>query len=636
MPEKDAVRTKIERSKMLTLVSIVAGIGALALALLIIFPGIIYEWAGLDIYSLALIPYCMTIIFAVAAAIYGILSSRAAHEEEEKKLLVDRKEIESAFDVNEDVRFTAGRSFENFKKYAPPVMSIVGALFMGLVLFLFWRSWGARISPPAPVSSLHAAFVSAIYMCLSVFAGAFCIGQSREKDFRWLRPVGAWLVMGFVVTFLTMLAALMNKFEYPQTDYYMRNIVFVFYIILGVEFIINFISEFYRPRTLEEERPVFESRLLALFTEPGGVVRNIADTLDYQFGFKVSRTWIYSFVEKSLVPLLIVWLLTLWLFTCLTEVKHNEIGIRERFGKILSKEALPPGVYFKFPWPFGQITRFPGDKIQEIILGISKNGKEAKNMPSILLWTKDHGTERTFLVASETSSPESGAPVSFLNVSVPIQFKMRPGRIFDYAYRNADARKILTDISEAAVTQYFASVDMLKVMSTDRQKTGEELRKIIQKAANKDNLGIDVLYVNLHGVHPPVDKVAPAFQDVIGAREEKNTLVLIAKAYESAILPAAEAEGIALQSQAEAYKNDKVTVAKAESERFKEQLKAYLQMPRMFRLRTYLDFLENDCKDIRKYILSAEFPCEIYEINLEQKTRLDLLDADLGDIQSGK
>jgi hypothetical protein len=58
-------------------------------------------------------------------------------------------------------------------------------------------------------------------------------------------------------------------------------------------------------------------------------------------------------------------------------------------------------------------------------------------------------------------------------------------------------------------------------------------------------------------------------------------------------------------------------------------------MPGMFKLRTYLDFLENDCKDIRKYVLSSQFPYEIYEINLEKKTRLDLLDADLGNI-SGK
>ena len=47
------------------------------------------------------------------------------------------------------------------------------------------------------------------------------------------------------------------------------------------ELVVNFIIEFYRPRSLGESRPVFESQLLSLFTEPGGVLRNIASALDY-------------------------------------------------------------------------------------------------------------------------------------------------------------------------------------------------------------------------------------------------------------------------------------------------------------------------------------------------------------------
>jgi hypothetical protein len=52
-------------------------------------------------------------------------------------------------------------------------------------------------------------------------------------------------------------------------------------------------------------------------------------------------------------------------------------------------------------------------------------------------------------------------------------------------------------------------------------------------------------------------------------------------------------------------------------------------MPEMFRLRTYLKALEEDSTHIRKYILSDKFDHEVYQINLEEKTRYDLLDADL-------
>ena len=50
----------------------------------------------------------------------------------------------------------------------------------------------------------------------------------------------------------------------------------------------------------------------------------------------------------------------------------------------------------------------------------------------------------------------------------------------------------------------------------------------------------------------------------------------------------------------------------------------------MFRLKAYLDFLENDCKDIRKFIVAAGLDNEVYELNFETKERLDLIDVDAG------
>ena len=42
-------------------------------------------------------------------------------------------------------------------------------------------------------------------------------------------------------------------------------------------------------------------------------------------------------------------------------------------------------------------------------------------------------------------------------------------------------------------------------------------------------------------------------------------------------------------------------------------------------------FLEKDCKDVRKYILSSSLQGDVYELNLEEKERLNLFDANLGE-----
>ena len=111
------------------------------------------------------------------------------------------------------------------------------------------------------------------------------------------------------------------------------------------------------------------------------------------------------------------------------------------------------------------------------------------------------------------------------------------------------------------------------------------------------------------------------------------TAVIKAEAYKTKTLAASEIETIELVQQAEAYKFNATTVSSAEARRFSSQLAAYRGMPEMFKLRTYLSFLENDCAPLRKYIISASIPTQILELNAEEKPRTDLTDTDLGDLK---
>ena len=146
-------------------------------------------------------------------------------------------------------------------------------------------------------------------------------------------------------------------------------------------------------------------------------------------------------------------------------------------------------------------------------------------------------------------------------------------------------------------------------------------------------LGITLLNVDLLDTHPPLQDVAPAFQKVFVAEEEMATAVIKAEAYRTKTLAASEIETIELVQQAEAYKYNVTNVSSAEARRFASQLTAYRQMPEMFKLRTYLNFLEVDGAPLRKYIVSASLPYQIIELNAEEKPRTDLTDTDLGDLK---
>ena len=653
MENKSDIRAAIDNARLMTRLSIIGGIAALVLLVLTLIFGVIRpEFIGSDVFSLAVIPYVLAALFSLAAMIYGVLGTSASLENEEK-LLLEKRRDSRALNVEEDVRFTAGRSFENFRRYTPYVLAILGAVVVGVLLSVFHNYWsGGRLTGKIlPDNALHATVISFVMMLLSVFSGAFFVGQSRSKSFRWLRPVGAWLLAGFGVMFCAMIASLFTHNGMTRIDDLIARVIFWIFAVLGAEFVASFVIEFYRPRTLKEQRPIFESRLLALFTEPGGVMRNIASALDYQFGFKVSGTWLYSFLERSFFPLVLVWAVILWGFTMIHEVGPSEVGVRETFGRVTEEKLLEPGIYWTLPWPMGTVKRFSCTEIQQVVVGELHDEKGDDGQPSkkaadsVVLWTNPHGgDDNNFIVAvapeHTEQQPEADekqvdgnksvdVSISFIRMVIPIQYRIRPDGVFDYAYRNANPVETLTRIGQQAATEYLASSSMQEVMSTGRVEAQEAMRKRVQLLADHHDLGIEVMSVVILDAHPPVEKVAPAYQNVIGAMEERETTVLKAQEYSVKTVPAAEAQAAEILSRAGAYKFTTTTVAAAENGRFQSQLSAYNVMPSMFRLRLYLDFLENDCSEIRKFVLSSGIRNEIYELNFEKNERLDLIDADI-------
>lgn len=652
MANRNDIQLSIDNSRLATRLSIIGGITALVLLVLCVVLG---AFRGGDVFSLGVIPYSLALLFAFATMIYGMLSTSAGLEAEEKVLLAKRKDTK-ALDVEEDVRFTAERSFTNYRRYAPYVLAVFAAVVVGALLVSTYSLWdGREVQISLRGNAVHSALIAAVMMLVSVLAGAFFVGQSRVPAFRWLRPVGAWLIAGFAVMAAAAVTSLTHSNNLLTVDHTVALVIFWILAVLGCEFIVSFIIEFYRPRTLRETRPIFESRLLALFTEPGGVMRNIASALDYQFGFKVSATWLYSAMERAFFPLVIVWLLIFWGFTMMHEVGPSEVGVREQLGRVTSQD-LRPGIYWTLPWPFGRMRTFSCTEIKQLVVGefaVTADRRDAteqvddghghataetpttqEKAKQVVLWTESHGDEDSnFLVAVPqepgASGKEESASVSLIRMSIPIQYRIRPDGVMLYGYANANPVKTLMKIGEQAATEYLASSSMMEVMSSHRLQAQEIMLKRIQELADEHHLGVEIVAVAILDAHPPTETVAPAYQSVIGALEQRETSILEAEAYVALTRPEAEAAANEIIANADSYRYEVKTVAAAESARFGAQLAAYQVMPGMFKLKSFLEFLEEDCVDMRKFVVSSDLDDEIYQFNFEQKERLDLVDTDI-------
>jgi len=635
LENKEDFKRTDDRARLLTKLSVIGGIGSLVLLAAVL---ILSAKRGGDMLGLAAVPYAVSLFFSVMALIYGILYGAVQREDEEKRLLAKRMESR-ALNVDEDVRFTAGRSFSNFTRFAPFVIAVIAVVIIGLML---WRSvsmWNLREGAPVTMSGspVHTALISAVLMMVSVFAGAFMVGQSRMPGFRWLRPVGAWLLVGFLTLFAAAVSAVFFGNNITAVDPVISRVFFWIFVILGAEFVVNFVIEFYRPRTLGESRPVFESQLLALFTEPGGVLRNIASALDYQFGFKVSGTWIYGFIERSFFPVLILWAVLLWGFTTVHEVGPNNVGVREQFGKAMTGEILEPGIYWTLPYPFGTVRQFSCTEIKTLIIGENeeKNSGNAEKASPVVLWTNAHGgAKEPFLMAVETVGDKSNesSSVSFINMMIPIGYRIRKDGVIKYAYGNASPEVSLKMLGEQVVIEYLAGETIDNFITNGRGKAERTLKENLQKLADSNRLGVEIVRVSIMDAHPPVEQVAPAYQNVVAALEEKETQILKAKAYKNTVIPAANAEAFKIENDALSRKENAAKIAKAESERFDSQLKAFRSMKGMFMLNARMDVWENEGLNIQKYLVPAELKDMVYQINFEKSERLDLIDIDASDL----
>lgn len=646
MENKEEFKRSDDRARLLTKLSVIGGIVTLVLLIAV---SILASKRGGDVLALSTIPYALGLLFAAASLIYSILFGSVQREEEEKQLLSKRMESR-ALNVEEDVRFTAGRSFANYTKFAPFVISVAAMVIIGLMLWKNVSMWNLREGAGVAMtgSPVHTALIAAVLMMVSALSGAFMIGQSRMPGFRWLRPLGAWLLMGFITLAASSVSALFFNSNIVTVDPVLAKVFFWIFVVLGGEFIVNFVIEFYRPRTLGESRPVFESQLLALFTEPGGVLRNIASALDYQFGFKVSGTWIYGFIERSFFPVLILWAVLFWGFTAIHEVGPGNVGIREQFGKADTENVLTPGIYWTLPYPFGTVRQFSCSEIRKLVIGETPETAKERAASPVILWTNAHGGAKApyVVAANEESGENKGAEnsesssISFVNMAIPVEYRITEKGLIKFAYENADPEKILKKLGEQAVVEYLAGTTMTTegegFLAKGRGEAEKAIQDKLQLLADQNNLGVEIIRVAIMDAHPPVENVAPAYQNVIASIEEKLTEILKARAYEKTLAPAAAAMAYTIEKTAANRAECLRVVAEAESKRFAKQLEAYKAMKSMFILNAQMDVLESETAGLQKYVIPAEYKDTVYQMNFEKNERLDLVDLNISELSDKK
>jgi regulator of protease activity HflC (stomatin/prohibitin superfamily) len=432
-----------------------------------------------------------------------------------------------------------------------PGVTVLVALYLLVGYAVLWgwsleTAFDQTVFQPTQNPTLMMWFVVAVGF-LSFLYARYTVALARLPFWRLLGS-GASFMAGNALACLGLVVALMAATSIEWAEPLLACVVRAASLLLGVEFTVNFVLDFYRPRAPEViPRPSFESRLLGLITEPGGIAKSIADAVNYQFGFEVSSTWFYQLLQRWLFPIMVATAAVDLALTSVVVVDADEAAVVERLGRPLPPphDVLSPGIHFKWPYPIDIVRRAPVGRVSELVIGEAAQ-KDDEDPNKAIVWTEAHDfvPELMLLVAApklaqlsaeergrtdaapgvaDRARASEGGAVSLLMVSVPIEYRIKDIR--KYLYRFKEPVKILEGIAYQYLSEYAAGVDVDELMGPGREAFNAELRDRLQQRLDEvgppedPGIGMEIVFVGIRGAHPPVqERVAEAFQGVIGAQ----------------------------------------------------------------------------------------------------------------------
>jgi membrane protease subunit HflK len=237
-----------------------------------------------------------------------------------------------------------------------------------------------------------------------------------------------------------------------------------------------------------------------------------------------------------------------------------------RFGQIIATQ-VPPGLHYRLPWPVDQASMVDVATVRRT------------ETPSTLALTGDE---------------------SLINVQVAVHYRITDPAA--YLFTLSDPEAAITDAAQAAIRQIAAQETVDALLTTDKALIQNEAAVLTQSALDNYGAGLQVLNVQLLQSSPP-EAVADAFRDVASAREDKNTFINEALAYQNETIPVARGEAEKAVQAAKAYQASKVAASTGEANRFASRLAAYQDGPEVTRTRLYLEAVEQVLPGLKKFLV---------------------------------
>lgn len=563
---------------------------------------------------------------------------RLEENERLEQLEVDelaRTRGESAlFETKDSEVFAARRSREQFEKFFIPGFAVLLFILEAGGAWMLWRWIGKITTPIVDMRATASLSLFAIFALLLFLIGRFSVTMAKLGNQRLLRPGASFILASAYICAFTALAITGVKTGFARADIWVGRAFCIVLALMAAEILLTLLLEIYRPRVRGKvSRPLYESRFIGILAQPETLFTTAAQTLDYQFGFKVSETWFFKLLRENLPLLVLAQFAILVLSSCVVFVNAGEQAILEHFGRPIA--TLNAGAHLKWPWPIDKTYRYRTAQIQSIYVGFQPSTNEEKT----ILWTVPHNKEQNFLVATRAALTETNElsdesdtleqalkapPVSLITVSIPIQFQIT--NVMQWAYQNSDQSNLLEDLAAHEVVRYLVGRDIEDVLSKGRLDAAHELKNRIQNDANARQLGVKLVFVGLQDIHPPTP-VAGDYEKVVGAEQIRLATNLLAQADAIMTNDLSIAQAATTTNSAAAKRLQLELSWHSRAALFTNQIPAFEAAPAVYKQIKYFATLANATRNSRKYVLLVTNAQDILYLDLQDKIRADLLNV---------
>ena len=265
--------------------------------------------------------------------------------------------------------------------------------------------------------------------------------------------------------------------------------------------------------------------------------------------------------------------------TCFYTVDDKQQAVVTTFGKVT--DITDAGVHFKLPFGIQQVQKVDVNVYQQIELGYRSN------------------YQGNYDTLEEESTMITG-DYNIVNVDFFVEYKISDP--VAYLYSSNQPEEILRNLIQSQVRNVVGSSTVDSVLTDGKENIQRQVKELVTQILEEYDIGLSLVDVKIQDSEPPTQAVIEAFKAVETAKQQAETVVNDAKAYQNAKLPDAQAQADKLIQNAEYLKQKRINEAVEAVARFNAMYAEYALNPEITKTRMYYEAIQEILPGITVYI----------------------------------